>query len=208
MFSKFLSLEPKKRDIIINAAIKEFAQKGYKDASTNEIVKEAGISKGLLFHYFKNKKSLFLFIYDYALELLNNEFYAKVSFDEKDIFQRYRQILLLEYELFKKYPQMYSFFVATVSKDSSEVNDEIGNRYQELVESGSKLLFEGFDVSNYKDGIDVKKSINIIIWSLEGLINKLGYHRTTLFSTNQSQFDEILAEVDVYMELLKKCFYK
>ena len=50
MFSKFLNLELEKQDRIINAAIKEFAQKGYDKASTNEIVKEAGISKGLLYN--------------------------------------------------------------------------------------------------------------------------------------------------------------
>ena len=60
MFSKFLNLD-EKQDRILNAAIKEFAQKGYDSASTNEIVKEAGISKGLLFHYFKIKSSYFSF---------------------------------------------------------------------------------------------------------------------------------------------------
>lgn len=56
LFSKFLNLNPEKQDRILNAALKEFAQKGYQNASTNEIVKEAGISKGLLFHYFNNKR--------------------------------------------------------------------------------------------------------------------------------------------------------
>lgn len=61
MFAKFLSLDKEKQDRIINAAMKEFAQKGYDKASTNEMVKEAGISKGLLFHYFQNKKQLYFF---------------------------------------------------------------------------------------------------------------------------------------------------
>ena len=60
-----MSLSEEKQQRILNAALKEFAQKGYKNASTNQIVKEADISKGLLFHYFKNKKQLFLFLYDY-----------------------------------------------------------------------------------------------------------------------------------------------
>ena len=55
--------------------MKEFAVR-LLDA-TNEIVKEADISKGLLFHYFKNKKGLFLYLYDYCIELYINEFYRK-----------------------------------------------------------------------------------------------------------------------------------
>lgn len=49
IYPKFINLEAEKRERIINAALKEFAQKGYDKASTNEIIKEAGISKGSLF---------------------------------------------------------------------------------------------------------------------------------------------------------------
>ena len=45
MYSKFLNLDKEKQDRIINAALKEFALKGYDNASTNEIVKSSEISK-------------------------------------------------------------------------------------------------------------------------------------------------------------------
>ena len=66
MYSKFLNLKPEKQEKIIEVAIKEFADKGFEKASTNEIVKEAGISKGILFHYLKIK-NLFLYVYDYSM---------------------------------------------------------------------------------------------------------------------------------------------
>ncbi len=50
-------------------ALMEFAVKGYDLASTNEMVKAAGISKGALFHYFASKKDLFLFLCDYVFGL-------------------------------------------------------------------------------------------------------------------------------------------
>lgn len=46
----------KKKDQIAASALKEFAEKGFEQASTNTICKEAGVSKGLLFHYFGSKK--------------------------------------------------------------------------------------------------------------------------------------------------------
>ena len=53
------NLKKEKQDRMINAALKVFAMNGYQKASTDDIVKEAGISKGLLFHYFapQNKSS-------------------------------------------------------------------------------------------------------------------------------------------------------
>ena len=61
MNEKFFDLNREKQDRMINAALRIFAENGYRHASTVIIVKEAGISKGLLFHYFTSKMGLFSF---------------------------------------------------------------------------------------------------------------------------------------------------
>ena len=64
----FLKLPPEKRKRIVDAAIAEFAENGYKGASMNALVKRAGISKGAIFKYFRTKKGLFAFVYNTALQ--------------------------------------------------------------------------------------------------------------------------------------------
>lgn len=64
----FESLPAEKKKRILIAALKEFSEKGYEQASTNSIVKEAGISKGILFHYFKTKRDLYLYVVLYRIE--------------------------------------------------------------------------------------------------------------------------------------------
>ena len=54
-----LTEKPDSRRRILDAAIAEFAARGYEAASTNRICQQAEISKGLLFHYYQNKKKLF-----------------------------------------------------------------------------------------------------------------------------------------------------
>ena len=49
MNSKFFDIKKEKQDRIINAALKIFAMQGYRHGSTDDIVKEAAISKGLLY---------------------------------------------------------------------------------------------------------------------------------------------------------------
>lgn len=46
----------------------EFAEFGYDVASTNRIVKRIGISKGVLFKYFHDKETLFLYVSDVCLK--------------------------------------------------------------------------------------------------------------------------------------------
>ena len=51
----FTELDSEKQERILDAALKEFAEYGYENGSTNRIVKNCGISKGSLFTYFENK---------------------------------------------------------------------------------------------------------------------------------------------------------
>lgn len=65
MFTKnFEKISEDKKQMIINKGIKIFSEFSFVEAKTDLIVKEAGISKGLLFYYFDNKK---IFIYTYLI---------------------------------------------------------------------------------------------------------------------------------------------
>lgn len=92
-FEAFEKLSPEKQNSILQAGIQEFSQKSFPDASTDTITQQAGISKGLLFHYFGSKKAFYLACLRYALDRLiaqtpearQNDFYSILFFamDEK-----------------------------------------------------------------------------------------------------------------------------
>ncbi|MGG0284396.1 TetR/AcrR family transcriptional regulator [Peribacillus butanolivorans] len=207
MFSKFLNMDKEKQDRIINAAIKEFAQKGYDNASTNEIVKEAGISKGLLFHYFQNKKQLYLFLYEHMIDILMDKIMEKINWEEKDIFVRYRQIALLKIEIYQIYPEMLNF-VKSIYKDSSPaVKIDINSRGKALFESSFNKLFSDIDLSKFKKGIDIKKAINIINWTLEGFAYQM-QEKVSSLSLEQIASDETMAEMEEYLEILRVSLYE
>lgn len=207
IFTKFLNLKPEKRQRILNAAMKEFAQKGFKNASTDVIVKEAGISKGALFHYFNNKKDLFLFLYDYTMDVLMNEMLPKFDFNEKDVFNRILQGSRLKLEILKMYPEMYNFILTAYMEESREVKSELEKRNKGFVATGYNLLSEGIDYTRFKDGVDGKRAADIIFWTMEGYTNKeLAKVRT--FALYELNIDELLKEVEIYLDMLKKSFYK
>lgn len=55
---QYKEIREKSRNLIIQTALKLFAQKGYHGTSIADIAKEAGISKGLAYNYFKSKSDL------------------------------------------------------------------------------------------------------------------------------------------------------
>ena len=109
MNDKFFDLKKEKQDRMINAALKIFGQLGYRFASTDDIVREAGISKGLLFHYFGSKLGLYSFIYDYSVRYMSMELKASVNPKETDFFAIYKQMEIGKLQVLKNYPCMQLF---------------------------------------------------------------------------------------------------
>ncbi len=63
---------------ILRAATRVFAKKGFADAKISDVAKEAGLSHGLVYHYFENKDAVFRAILEDKLET------ARRSMDEDD----------------------------------------------------------------------------------------------------------------------------
>jgi AcrR family transcriptional regulator len=55
---QFEDIRKEKRQLILDAALIVFAKKGYHSASIANIASEAGISKGLIYNYFKSKEDI------------------------------------------------------------------------------------------------------------------------------------------------------
>lgn len=74
---RFNKLSANKQERILEAAAKEFAAHGYDGASLNQILDEAGISKGAAYYYFDDKADLYATtVLHYSQELM-----ADLSFD-------------------------------------------------------------------------------------------------------------------------------
>ncbi len=207
LFSKFLNLESEKQDRIINAAIKEFAQKGYDSASTNEIVKEAGISKGLLFHYFQNKKQLFFFLFDYCYNIIADEFYKKVDLTEVDFFNRMRQSVMIKMDLLTQYPDIFNFIKEAFMQDSAELKVELEKKKTELTAINIEKVYEGIDVSKFRDDLDLQKILKIITWTFEKMSDE-ELHMAKLSPTHQIDYEKVYNKAEEYFEIFIKCFYK
>lgn len=64
----FLNLEEEKRSLIITAALEEFSERTFDEASVNTIVNRAKIAKGSLYQYFEDKVELYLYLIEIAGE--------------------------------------------------------------------------------------------------------------------------------------------
>ncbi|MBO7333663.1 MAG: TetR/AcrR family transcriptional regulator [Lachnospiraceae bacterium] len=117
MNAKFFDLKKEKQDRMINAALKIFALNGYTHASTDDIVKEAHISKGLLFHYFESKIGVYSFLCDYSAKYYALELSSAVDPSETEYFAIVKQIEAAKLQTLKAYPYML-FFINSCLKET------------------------------------------------------------------------------------------
>ena len=203
IYQKSFSLESEKKARIINAALKEFARNGYSKASTNDIVKEAGISKGSLFNYFRSKKELYLFLLDYVAKVIE-QIYAKVDWNEPDFFARMRQLGLVKFRVYKKYPYAFNFLKAVAHEDAAEVKPAINKLRKILISTGLEKGFQNIDWSKFREDIDREKMISIINWTMLGFAEEYMNKVDSIENVGR----EVLRESDEYFDILKRCFYK
>ncbi len=120
MNEKFFDLKKTKQDRMINGIMKVFALDGYRDAGTEDMVREAEISKGLLFHYFDNKLGAYAFVYSYAVRYLNLELEGTLSPEEKDPYVIAKQAQDAVIAAMRNYPYIQYFLQRTTFETQEE----------------------------------------------------------------------------------------
>lgn len=206
MYSNFEKLDPEKKERIINAAMEEFARSGYKNTSTNEIVKRAGISKGILFHYFRDKQNLFYYLYDFATARLMEDFYRKIDVEEPDFIERIIQITNVKALLSMKHPGLFKFIETAYIDEAEETTAYVEKVSKEILSKSEKILFQGIDMSHFKEGVDLEKAMKVITWTFDG------YGKAEIAKAKQlgvpMDYERVFKESREYLEMFKKMFYK
>ena len=83
-------------------------------------MKEAAISKGLLFHYFGSKLGVYAFVYDYSVRYLLLELSTAVDAKETDLFALLQQVECGKMHAMCGYPYLQPFLNRAQTENVSE----------------------------------------------------------------------------------------
>ena len=199
MNDKFFDLKKEKQDRIINAALKLFALHGYKRASTDDIVAEAKISKGLLFHYFGSKLKLYAFIYEYSARYMSMEYERSVGLMEDDFFELQKQLECAKCQVMKNYPYMLFFLNNAFLEEDEEAIAEVSNDMDMISETLQKI-YKRANLERFKEGVDPSKVLKSILFTMDGLLKEQ-------ISFQKFDAKKLYDESVEYLDLFKRCYY-
>lgn len=197
------SMSDCRRTTLITAAISEFAASGYLAASTNHIVEAAGVSKGLLFHYFGDKKGLYLEAVQTCITEVMRRFDERLGPTSPDLFERLRQYTLTKWALVEEEPATFAFLQEAMTNPPAELRDALLASTAEITVSTYERLFQGIDTSLFRPGVTVEHAMHLLSWTFDGL----GKQYTTLLRQQPLDLASVRnvmdSEVDTYVALLR-----
>lgn len=187
----FTELDSEKQERILDAALKEFAEYGYENGSTNRIVKNCGISKGSLFKYFENKEDLYFYLIDTVSAEMAEETRVDIEKLSKDLYERVIEYSVTEISWYVTNPVKGRFMIGIASETGSDIGRKIIERYGEKSTDIYETLLKGVDISGLHSSR--KEITDILRWVL------MGFNNSFLMSIAGSSDD---------IETLKKSYLK
>ena len=154
MNEKFFALDEEKQLRIINSGLKEFSINEYKRASTDEIAAGAGISKGLLFYYFHNKKEYYLFLYDYAVTAVTDSVVGEEFASITDFFELFDYSAQKKFELFEKTPYISDFLIKAFFSQREDISAAMNEKLENSSVSMLSEYFNNVDMSKFKEDLN------------------------------------------------------
>ena len=208
-FDAFHALEPEKKERIINAALDEIAQKGFKKASTNTIIKQAGISKGMLFYYFGSKEELFDFLCEYTIEFAKREYVGKFASQLKtrDFIERCRSLAEKKSEVLSNYPKIIKFYESFFIPGNEVYFSKYSDTIQEIQGSVRSGLYDDIDYSLFREGIAPEKTLIYIRWLTERYEKELTDKLIDAGGMPRGDVEAAFGDYYEFLADLKKAFY-
>lgn len=195
MNEKFYNLSKEKQDRMINGAIKVFAMHGYLRASTDVIIKEAGISKGLLFHYFGSKKNLYEYVAEYCSRYYVMELTTGVPNTERNLFERFRLAEEMKLRMLKNYPYLELFLIRMAGESDAEIAEFAQSWTKKVEEADEKVIIACADEALLRGNLTMDKAREVVKLCMDGYKGR--------FYNQGVEPEKILEGFMPYLEILK-----
>jgi AcrR family transcriptional regulator len=156
-----------KRRVILDAAVRVFAAKGYHTCRVGDIAEEAGIAHGLLYHYFSSKEEVLETVFrENWSQLL--EAFARIEASGEPPLEQLGAIAKTLLRAWRDQPDLVSVMVREVARSSHLQGqvDEIGAGFRAI----QRVIERGQADGSFRDDLDPRLASWIFYGGLEEIL--------------------------------------
>jgi TetR/AcrR family fatty acid metabolism transcriptional regulator len=172
MRENIYSFQKEKEGLIFDAALKVIKEKGFHRARMSDIAKEAGISYGLVYHYFKNKEDLFDNIlnrwWDGLFKLIDD-----ILESEGTVFEQLRRIILYFFDTYQNDPELVNIFITEISRSTSNLTSGRLEHFIKFMKLTDTLMEKGQKQGLLRKDIKARYLTYIFLGAMETFITAM-----------------------------------
>lgn len=153
---------------LVKAALKEFTEKGYEQASINKIIQESGMSKGTFYYHFLGKEELFFYLVEKVaamkVEWLSTHT-PKEATGPIDLFSLLRMHLRMMVGFIEEYPDYADFGFSLIQNASSDLYQKIMDRMEpQLTDYLLPLIEREYNAGHFASSFSKDFVVQIVIF--------------------------------------------
>jgi len=166
-----MQVSDEKRQIILQAAIKVFSERGFEKATVDEIAERAGIAKGTVYYHFASKKQLFLALIEDGVDRMDQVLRAETTGCNtlKEVLTR---VIAVEIDFVKEYKDYSKVFLSEVWGLENYWQKEAEHVRARLIGFLKEALAKGRDRGELKPGLN----LTAVATSLYGMVFVTGLY--------------------------------
>lgn len=186
-----------RRQDIIDAAEVVFAQKGVEKATMADVAREARLSRGLIYFYFKDKDALYLAIMVRATQALHEAF-VKASAGRENGLEKIKSIgrayVRFHYEMPNYFDAMADFESRTITpEDMSEGERDCLFEGRKVLELMAAVIVEGMEDGSIRSDLGNPMSAAVSLWGFtHGMLQVFAKKESMMSSQFNLHMDDLL----------------
>jgi len=158
---------------IFEAALKVIKHKGFHKARMSDIAKEAGISYGLVYHYFKNKENLFDAILDRWWKGLFHLMTTISEGSDYDVYKKLRLIINYFLDTYQSNHELVNIFITEISRSTTNLTRNRLDCFKEFMSLTDKVIVEGQEKEVLRRDFKARYLTYIFLGALETFVSAM-----------------------------------
>lgn len=157
------------KDLLLEITFEEVYTYGYQGASVLKILEKAGLNKGSLYHYFKNKKEMVLAAIDIKSKEIFGQKYESIVNGDAPYLDNFENMLINSYDLISQRGCPLANLIQEMSNHDKDFETLLKNKYDGLRNIIENILIKAIENNEFTTK-DTKNLSLFILSCIEGNI--------------------------------------
>ncbi|AHD05364.1 TetR/AcrR family transcriptional regulator [Paenibacillus larvae] len=163
------SKKREKYQLILDAALKVFAEHGFHRSQVSKIAKAAGVADGTIYLYFKRKEDILISLFREKLGELVSKFNQSIE-TSTDMKQALYHICRIHYTELEQDVDLAFVTQIELRQSSLELRREIGKAVKPYIVLIEQLLLKGIEEEVFRPDLDVKLTRSLIFGAMDEVV--------------------------------------